>query len=120
MQGSICQEYQLSSVSVPITYLRAGKTTAAWTTEVRLGPPDSHTSGNHAENEDLLRLRDQHLVRKAGCLFPSGREAHEEPALDLCAEAERREGPGWTAVSMKMPVCLSTVGVQLTDRSPVP
>ena len=47
------------------------------------------------------------------CLFPSGREAHEEPALDLCAEAELRR-TGVDSGSHEN-ACLSPVGVQLTD-----
>ena len=50
------------------------------------------------------------------CLFPSGREAHEEPALDLCAEAELRR-TGVDSGSHEN-ACLSPVGVQLTDTIP--
>lgn len=83
---------------------------------VRFGPPDSYTSGvNNAENGDLLRLRDQHLVKGTTVrLFPSGREAHEEPALDLCAEAERRRTGVDSGIHEN--ACLSLYCGSATDR----
>ena len=118
MQGSICQEYQLSSVSVPITYLRTGKMTAAWTTGSVLDHPT-----RTLQEWTVQRMRTccgseiNHLVKGMKgtmvCLFPSGREAHEEPALDLCAEAELRR-TGVDSGSHEN-ACLSPVGVQLTD-----
>ena len=72
--------------------------------EGRVGAP-----GQAGPREHLVKGMKGTMV----CLFPSGREAHEEPALDLCAEAELRR-TGVDSGSHEN-ACLSPVGVQLTD-----
>ena len=130
MQGSICQEYQLSSVSVPITYLRTGKMTAAWVHGPR--GPFWTTRLVHFRNDQRIEWGPAVAPRSTawwkGLWFVSspqeGRLMRSLRGLLLtCVQKQSWQGQGWTVVAMKMPVHLSTVGEQLTDtplRGPNP